>query len=243
MKRLPIYASAGLTIGALLVALSVVGGRAVASSNSAPARQNANTNHTLTVNGHGEASVAPDMANITLGVETKGATAQDALSANSSKMSSVISAVEDQGVPTQHIQTSGLSIYYDSQAGQYVAGHELDVRIDSVNKVGAVLDAAVGAGANNSWGVSFGLQDPSQAQQTALQNAVADARKHADAMSAKLQVNITGVGSASEASYYTSPVKYAGASGVAAPSAPTPVQPGQLTVSADISVVYTFTPQ
>jgi uncharacterized protein YggE len=183
------------------------------------------------------------MANITLGVDTKGASAQDALSANGAKMSAVIAAVEGQSVPASHIQTSNLSIYYDSQAGQYVASHQVDVRIDNTGKVGAVLDAAVAAGANNSWGVSFGLQDPSQAQAAALQNAVADARKHADAIASKLQVNITGVGSASEASYYSPPIKYAGAAAAPGVAAPTPVQPGQLDVTADVSVVYTFTPQ
>jgi uncharacterized protein YggE len=242
MNRLSVRVSAGLAAAALLIALSFVGGHALASGNSAPAHQTASTSQTITVSGHGDATVAPDMATITLGVDSKGASAQDALSNNDSKMNAVIAAIEGQGVPSAHIQTSGLDIYYDSQAGVYDASHELDVRIDDIGKVGAVLDAAVNAGANNSWGVSFGLKDPSQAQATALQNAVTDARKHADAIASKLQVNITGVGSASEASYSTPPIKYAAAPAPGMAQS-TPVQPGQLDVTADISVVYTFTPQ
>jgi uncharacterized protein YggE len=187
--------------------------------------------------------VAPDMANITLGVDTRGSDAQEALSKNATKMNAVIAAIEGLGVPADHIQTSNLSIYFDSQQDSYVANHQLNVRIDQVTKVGPVLDAAVAAGANNSWGVSFGLKDTSQGQTQALQNAVANARKRADAIASSLQVNITGVGSASEASYYNTPVKFAGAAGAPLASSSTPVQPGQLDVTADISVVYTFTPQ
>jgi uncharacterized protein YggE len=183
--------------------------------------------------------VPPDQATITLGVDTRASDAQSALSDNSSKMNAVITAVQGQGVPASHVQTSNLSIYYDSERNVYVASHQITAKLDDVNRVGQVLDAAVGAGANNTWGVGFGLKDPSAARAQALTQAVADARKRANAMASALGVTISGVGSASEATYQVTPVTYAAPSQAAA-GAPTPVQPGQLTVTADINVVFTF---
>lgn len=204
----------------------------------APVRQTT-ANHTVSVGGHGEVAVPPDMATITLGVETKGDDAATALSEAASKMAAVISAVEAQDVPAAHIQTTNLSVYYDTQGGTYVADHEVTVQLDGTSKVGAVLDAAVAAGANNSWGVSFGLKDPAAARAQALQAAITDARSRADAMATALGVSITGVGAASEASYSTPPIE-PGVRAAAAPSASTPVQPGELTVTADVNVIYTF---
>jgi len=225
--------AAGLAVIALVPAVSA------RSNVGAPVKATGAT-HTITVSGHGQVFATPDEATMTVGVESRGTTAQQALSDDSGKMNAVIAAVEAQGVPSSHVQTSNLSLWYDSERQTYVASHQVTVQMDSVDRVGAVLDASVGAGANNSWGVSFGLKDPSAAHSQALQAAVADARKRADSVASSLGVSISGVGSASEATYQVYPVAT-----TAAPAAPgaaptTPVQPGQLTITADLTVVYTF---
>jgi uncharacterized protein YggE len=241
----------GLTHGrhlllALIAALSLLAGGLLAQSVAARSNvgavvhQNA-TGHTISVGGHGEATVAPDEADITVGVQSKGQDARSALSDNSARISAVISAVEAQGVPSNHIKTSNLNIYYDSEHNVYLAQHNLLVHLDGVSNVGAVLDAAVGAGADTSWGVSFGVRDPSGARTQALQSAIVDARKRADSMATALGVTVTGVGSASEASYSQIPPVYGAQAAAGAPAAvPTPVQPGEMTISADVNVVYTF---
>jgi uncharacterized protein YggE len=201
----------------------------------------ASANHTISVAGHGEVRVAPDMATLSVSVQTKGTDAQSALSANGSRMSAVIDAIKAQGVSANHIQTGGLSLWFDQQNDDYYASHELSVRIDKVNNVGGVLDAAVAAGATSSWGVSFGFKDPSTGKTAALQSAVTDAQKRAQSLATALGVSISGVGAVAEASYSTSPPVYAAGSVAApAPVATTPVQAGELTVTADINVVYTF---
>jgi uncharacterized protein len=228
---------------ALIVALSLaMGPRALARGNTgATTAQASPTAHTITVSGHGDATATPDMATITVGVQTKGTDAQAALASNSTKLNAVVAAIQGQGVAADHIKTSNLSLYLDSQTNDYQANHQVTVSLDSVSKVGPVLDAAVGAGANNSWGVDFSLKDASAQRSQALTAAIADARKKANAMATALGVTVTGVGTASEASYNTPPIQYgAAASAPNAPAAATQVQPGQLTVSADVSVVYTF---
>ncbi len=232
----------GIVALTLIAGLSVfMGQRAFArTSTGAVARQTTSTGHTISVSGHGEAQATPDKATLTVGVQTKGIDAQTALSSNATKLNAVTAAIESQGVAADHIQTSDLSLYLDSQSNTYQVSHSLTVNLDNVTKVGAVLDAAVAAGANNSWGVEFGLKDTSAQEAQALTAAVTDARKRADAMAAALGVSITGVGSASDVQF-SPPIQYAGvARAASAPSAATQVQPGQLTTSADVSVVYTF---
>lgn len=232
-------ATLGVSAALILGIFALAEGAAARSNAGSPVRQGAATGHTVTVQGHGEATVAPDMATITLGVENHDSNASAALAANASRMTDVINAVKGKGVPDSHIQTSNLSIYYDSQHDYYVVSHQVTVRIDDIASVGPVLDAAVSAGANSSWGVSFGLKDPSAARADALKSAIADARTRANGIASALGVSITGVGSAQEATSNYTPVPLpAGAYG--APAASTPVQAGQLTVSADVTVVYTF---
>ncbi len=227
---------------ALLVAWSVFGLPASARSNVGAPVQQATSGHTIGVGGHGEVSVAPDMATISVGVQSKGDTAAGTLASAATKLTAVIAAIKAQGVPDKNIQTVDLNLYYDSQNGVYVVDHSLSVKLDGTDKVGAVLDAAVQAGANNSWGVEFGLKDPSAGRSQALQAAIKDARTRADSIATALGVTISGVGDASETSYSPPPpIRYGTAQGAApSASAPTPVQPGQLTVSADVSVTYTF---
>ena len=229
---------AAAIVGVLVLAVALAQGVA-ARGNTGSAAAQSTTAHTLSMQGHGEASVAPDMATITLGVQNHDSTAAAALASNSSRMNDVIAAVKAQNVPDSHIQTSDLSIYFDSQHDYYVVSHQITVKLDDTGRVGAVLDGAVSAGANNSWGVSFGLKDQSTERAQALKAAVADARKRADAMASALGVTVSGVGSASETSYSPQPIAYAARAAASAPSA-TNVQPGQLTVTADINVVYTF---
>lgn len=221
--------------GTLLVANQV----GATGNVGAPVKQ-APTNHTISVTGHGTYDAAPDQATLTLGVQTHDTNAQTALSNNAAKMNAVIAAVKAQGVDASRIQTSELSIWYDSQNDTYVVSHQITVRIANIAKVGAILDSAVAAGANNSWGVSFGLKDDSAARSQALQAATADALKRATAIAAGLGVHISGVSSASEASYNVTPLPYGAAAGAPASAPSTQVQPGQLTITADVSVVYTF---
>jgi uncharacterized protein len=232
----------GIVALTVIAVLSVsMGQRAFArSTTGAVTRQTSPTSHTISVSGHGDALATPDMATLTIGVQTKGIDAQSALSSNAAKLNAVVAAIQNEGVAANKIKTSDLNLYLDSQTNTYQASHDLTVTLDNVAKVGTVLDASVAAGANNSWGVDFGLKDASGQQAQALTLAVANARKRADAMAAALGVSVTGVGSASDVAY-SSPVVYAGAARAAsAPSSATQVQPGQLTTSADVNVVYTF---
>lgn len=238
-RRLPALAAAIAIVVALAGSTIFFSARAGANGNAAPSRQSASSSHTIAVAGHGEVSVPPDMATLQVGVQTKRDAATAALNENAQRMAAVQAAIQTLGVPQSRIQTSDLSLWFDSEHGVYMASHTLTIRLDDISKVGPVLDAAVNAGANNSWGVSFGLKDPSAAQASALRAAVTAARQHADSIASSLGVTIDGVTSASEATFSVpQPMTVHGPVNSSAPA--TPVQAGELTVTADLNVLYSF---
>jgi uncharacterized protein YggE len=107
---------------------------------------------------------------------------------------------------------------------------------------GEVIDAAIAAGANQVQNIAFSLSPEKEQSLRAevLAEAVTRTRADADAVAAALGVTITGVQDATVGAYYP-PVVYrsasVGAADMAAP-VPTPVEPGQVTVSATVSVNY-----
>src|SRR5690606_13331186 len=92
------------------------------------------------------------------------------------------------GVEASDIRTTGLSVWreqqYDPQGNptteRYNIWHNYNVTVRDPEQVGAVIDAAVGAGANNIGGVTFTIADPSVLEREAREAAIADARERAE---------------------------------------------------------------
>ena len=198
--------------------------------------------HGIVVSGSGRVNLRPDQATVTAGVQTQGRSAQEAQNENNAAMNAVIAAIKRVGIPDKNIQTVGVSLYPMFNQGQtvsgYTASNTVSVLVENVDQAGPVLDAAVNAGANQSSNVAFGLKDETAARNKALALAAADARSKADALAGALGLKITGVQSVSESSggvpIITSPMAMA-----AAPSSPTvPIQPGELGVTAQVTIVF-----
>ena len=144
----------------------------------------AETVPTLTVTGTGTVESVPDLATVSLGVTTNGATAGAAMAANTEALATVIARLKAAGVEDRDIQTSNLSLNPNwvmnasgtaSEVQGYVANNMVTVRIRALDKTGVVLDAAIADGANSLNGLSFGLQNPRPQQDEARKKAVADA--------------------------------------------------------------------
>ncbi len=143
---------------------------------------------TFSVTGEGESSMKPDLANISLGVQSSGPTvraAQDQLNAAINKVSE---AIKSQGIDPKDIQTQNYSINpnYDYQNPSqkitgYSASSNLAVKIRDINKVNSVIDSATAAGANQVGGVNFDVSDKLKAQNEARRLAVSDAKQKAEA--------------------------------------------------------------
>lgn len=135
---------------------------------------------TLNLSAYGETRVEPDMATITLGVMTQGRTAQAAMQSNGVKMNQVIEALKKAGLAARDIQTSNLNLnpqyaYEQNQPPRltgYQASNQVTITVHDLAKLGQAVDATVTAGANQVHGISFGLNDPTTAENAAREAAV-----------------------------------------------------------------------
>lgn len=167
---------------ALAIALLASAAPAMAQTSPAapPAADSMFLATTLNLSAYGEVRVAPDMANITLGVMTEAATAQEAMAQNATRMTALVAALRRQGIEDKDIQTSNLNLnpqyrYQENQPPQltgYQASNNVTIRVLNLARLGQAIDAVVTAGANQIHGISFGLQNPQAAEDAARQKAV-----------------------------------------------------------------------
>jgi hypothetical protein len=171
MKRIAVVAGLLLAAAALAGVLRPEG----ASAEDPPA-----TTHTVTVSGAGSVSAVPDVAEVSAGVETRATTAQAALNANAAATRKVIDAVRAAGGTDVTTQVVSLSPAMDLEGkpSGFVATNVVSVKVD-LDEAGALIDAAVAAGANTVWGPTLSSSDAAKLYRQALTKAVADARDRA----------------------------------------------------------------
>jgi uncharacterized protein YggE len=245
---------AGIVI-ALLVPVSLgaiwVWGQAVspAVAQNAEGSSAYNVAETITVVGQGSVNVKPDVAQVSIGVESSAETVSEAVADNQGKMESILAALGAAGIEEKDIQTMHFSIQLDrypepvpvaESAAEvqpvYRVSNMVNVTVRDLDSVGDVLDAVVEAGANNIWGVSFSVDDPKEAQADARAEAIADARSRAGALAELTEVTLGPVMSVSEV---------LGAGGFSAQvvvekamSASGSISPGEVEVSYQVQVTY-----
>ncbi len=180
---------AGVLIGGI-VALQIPSGAQTASTGT--------HERTITVTGSATVHAKPDEAVVSLGVHTQAETAQEAMDQNATKMSAVIQALKRLGFADGDLATTDVSLNpIWSNTGNTIVGYQsentVDVTIHDLTKVGKTIDAAVGAGANLTGGITFKLSDANQGLNSALADAVRDAKTKADAMADAAGSSVGGV--------------------------------------------------
>ena len=142
----------------------------------------------ITVTGQGHASIAPDMAIVTLSVVKDAKAAQDALDQNSKAMGAVLATLKNSGIADRDLQTTGFAIQpqytfptdKNGQAQQpvlngYQVTNGLTVRVRDLTKLGAIIDQAVNLGVNQGGDIQFTNDNPDAVLREARKMAVADA--------------------------------------------------------------------
>lgn len=204
----------------------------------------------ITVTGEGSVQVAPDMAQLSVGVTSEAKTAEAAMSANSDAAAEVLSRLKAAGIAERDVQTSGLSLYPRrddrrlDQPGEppivgFVASNTLQVRVRDLDALGGILDEVVSGGANTLNGLSFGLQDPSEATDEARRRAVADAQAKAALYADAAGVTLGPVRSIDEQGGAPRPMMME-AAGLA--KSGVPVASGELEVSASVTMAFGIAP-
>ena len=208
------------------------------------------TLRTMSVTGTGMVYLTPDIAYVNIGVHTEMPTASDAVSANTSQTTQVITALKNSGVDAKDIRTTNFSIYpntqYDQQSGKpgtttYVVDNTVYVTVHQLDKLGDILDATVQAGANNINSIQFDVFDKSSALKQARDQAVKDAQSQAQELAAASGITLGSVQTISFTNNIPQPLTdmYGkGGGAINAPVAAVPISTGQLTLTVTVDMTY-----
>ena len=201
---------------------------------------------TISVQGIGGVAAKPDSANARAGIETRCATPDEALAANTKTMTALMTALKHYGVAERDIETSAFDVspIYGQATPRgvnsiegYQVINQVSVRVRDLSKLGVLLSSLVEAGANRLNGVSYEIADPAPFVDQARKAAIADARKRADLYAAAAGAKIKQVLSISEGSGYAPPMPVslramkAGAEAVQ-------VAGGEQNITVSVAVVY-----
>jgi hypothetical protein len=205
-------------------------------------------NRTITISGHGEARVVPDIADISLGVSANAPTAREALTANTAAMNALMDTITKAGIAAKDVQTNNFSVNphmeYDPQNQQppritgYDVSNAVTVTVRDVAALGPLLDAAVSAGSNQINSISFRSSKADEVMDEARKEAVKDAQRKAALYTTAAGVGLGNILSMSEAgSAEPRPMFYAKAMRADAAGA-VPIAQGEQTLAIDMTMVW-----
>jgi uncharacterized protein YggE len=179
----------------------------------------------------------PDRAQVSAGVESRATTARGALQANAAAMEKVIDALKARGGKDVTTQTVSLSTAFDEQGrpNGFVATNVVSAET-TLSAAGALIDAAVAAGANTIYGPSLSRSDADALYDQALEKAVADAKDRAALLAKAAGRELGRVTALVESGAAELPML--SAKREAAADASTPVVSGGQETSASVSVTY-----
>ncbi|HEV8406286.1 MAG TPA: SIMPL domain-containing protein [Nitrososphaera sp.] len=212
----------------------------------------------VSTSGTATVKVNPDKVTVTIGVETRGQTAEEAAAANAKLMEKVLAALKSLGIADDQISTNWYSVYplYEwksppcieiypqptecqpkNEITGYSASNSVTVTLDADEDVGAVIDTAVAAGATNVNGAYFFVSSERQEEihSSLIADAIANARGRADKAAEAVNMEITGVKSINLNDVYF-PVFYK--EFAQAEGSPTPILPGQQEISMTVQVSF-----
>ena len=211
-----------------------------------------NNMRVIEVSGNGEARTTPDVANLSLQVETHAATAEETSSKNAALAQKVVQALKSRLAGKGTVITGDYSLnpeYNENNLPRqrpvitgYTAQNTITVETTELGLLGALIDGAISAGANRINYLNFGLRDDTKARQDAITGASKDAQAQAQALAASLNVKLKDVVKATTVPE-RGPIMPMGQMGAvsfgrASPNVPTPVEASQISVSATVSLTY-----
>lgn len=140
----------------------------------------------FSVSGEGKATVRPDIAYLTVGIEEKGTTVKEVQDKINSAINKVIAALKNLGIAEKDLKTANYNIYPvfdDNNSQQRIAGFgastNLSIKIRKLENVNNVIDLAAENGANKISSLSFDVEDRAKAENAARKEAVSQAKKKA----------------------------------------------------------------
>lgn len=208
---------------------------------------------TINVGGHAEMTVMPDLAKVYAGYSVVKPTAADAQAEADKVTNAIVDGLRYIGISENDIETENLILYEervwveaDSQMKNvgWRATQNLKIKTGDLTKVGDIVDVAVKNGANQINSVEFYLSasKDDDSKQLVLAKATQNAKSKAQTMADSLGVKLDKIVSASESNYGYRPFEYnmMNKDGAAAVSESAKVLPRDVSVSADMTLVYSI---
>ena len=202
----------------------------------------------ITVTGSGEVQASPDMAVLDLGAQLRAETAAEVMAAAAETTQGLLDALKAAGIPAADIQTrrAGLRPVFEQRPDAdsapvpvaFEADSMLTVKVRDLSVLSAIYSAASEAGATRFDGLRFELSDPAEALADARGAAIADAKLRAETFAEAAGLTLGSVLQIAEPGSSPRPMEFRS---VAQDMGAMPVAPGNLTVSAQITVVYALT--
>jgi uncharacterized protein YggE len=209
--------------------------------------ESASEGGTIVVGGTGRVAVEPDLAELRLGVSVARPTVAAARAEAAATMDAILGAVTAAGIERLDIRTTLLSVqprydYREDQAPKltgYDLANTVTVTVRDLDRLGDVVDGALGAGATSMDGLSFRVADPAPAEREARIQAMAAARARADVLAEAAGLTITGVADVIEGDAAHPPVPRMKAERMMlAADTGTPVEGGSLEIAVTVTVTY-----
>jgi hypothetical protein len=204
----------------------------------------------ITVSATGKASVAPDIALITLGVTTEGKKVETIVPENTAKMNAILKAVKDLGIEEKDIQTTNYSLspQYDYlETGVriftgYTLSQQINVKVRDFAKIGNVLEKGTSSGANLIGSLQFSIDDTEKVKELAKKDAIAKAKAQAVLIEKETGLKLGKIKNVYE-NYYGAPYSYGMGGGdtmkeASTVSAPPQIQAGEQEITVQINLTY-----
>jgi len=210
-------------------------------------QQNANQ---ITVSGEGKVYATPDIATVTLGIETNGAVVKEITQTNVSSMNKIIDGLKNLGIEEKDIQTTQYSVTpqynYTEKSGRvpngYTINQNIEVKIRNFDNISSVLDVATQNGANVVSSLAFTIDNPEQFRSEARAKAIEQAKAKAKTLADQAGIKLGDIINVYENSYNYSPTYTSaktlmgGGESVSYDSAQ--IQTGQQEIDMTINVTY-----
>jgi len=198
----------------------------------------------VTTSGNGEARATPDRATIFIGVQSRAATAAAAASDNGRRQKAVLDTLKALGLAGEQLSTINYNVQPEMTYPQggtprvvaYNVTNTVRAEVKRIDDVGKIIDAALAKGANEISSLQFTSTKADSARRAALAEAVANARSDAEAIAKASGGSLGTLLEVSSVAPTIRPIMYdRGMMSMAKAGAPTPIEPGEMTVQANVT--------
>jgi len=205
----------------------------------------------IAVTGRGEVKVSPDRATIQVSVQTRAVSAAAAASENATKQQSVLAALRTLGLQDDQLSTINYNVYPEQRYEQgkepvivaYNVTNTILVDVRKLNQVGPVIDAALSHGANMIASLQFYASNTETARRSAIATAIEKARADAEAAARAAHGSLGSLLEINIGAYSPPPPRpmmMARVAGGVAQMDSTPINPGEETLSVEVSTRWRF---